>query len=256
MITSVAIVILLASAALAPARQTESRATGRTLPSSVAPSPAATALEDAPFSPAFSPPRGVLYCQPPSFDYAVNASTAFDSEVVDDIPDSLVGLSVGEVTVFVTEWGHDTWVEPVGLVIRFYDGTCPPPLEHSIMCSVSWGGVATSLELWAPPVRIVYEAIVQLPIHVTLTPGMSVGAYVVTDWPAQPYAGLTTTEPGETYGCGELYWDNETHGAPRWTPLSAATGISADLAYCLAEEGTGILPERVTSWARIKELFR
>ena len=158
--------------------------------------------------------------------------------------------------MFVTEWGHHTWVEPVGLVLRFYDGTCPPSLAHSMMCSVSWSGVASSLEEWAPPVRIVYKATVALPAPLTVTPDMSLGADLVTDWPAHPNSGLTTTEPGEIYGCGELYWDNETHGAPRWTPLSAATEIPADLAYCLAEEGTGIQPERVTSWARIKDLFR
>jgi hypothetical protein len=105
-------------------------------------------------------------------------------------------------------------------------------------------------------VRIVYAATVALPVPVTPTPGMSLGAYVVTDWPGQPYAGLTTTRPAEVNGCGELYWDNESHGAPRWAPLSAATEIPADLAYCLAESGTGVLPERATSWSRIKSLFR
>ena len=211
---------------------------------------------------AFSTPHGhtrlreVLYCQPPSFDYAVNASTAFDSEVADDLPDSLAGSTVGEVTLYVTEWGHSEWVEPLGVVINFYDNLCPPEAEPTITCSLTWSGLATSLEYHNPPTKIVYSATAALPAPVTLTPGMSIGAYVVTDWPAQPYAGLTLTEPDELYGCGEAYWDNETHGAPRWTQLSSATGVAADLAFCLSEEGTGIRNPLETSWGRLKRLFR
>ncbi|MFH1689805.1 MAG: hypothetical protein ABIE42_06150 [Candidatus Eisenbacteria bacterium] len=202
------------------------------------------------------PSRGVLYCQPPSFSYAVNASTAYESEIADDLPDSLVGRSVGEVTLYVTEWGHTEWVEPLGLVVRFYDGACAPPLEPTITYSLSWSELMTSLEVMTPPTIIVYSATAALPFPVTVTSGMSLGAYVVTDWTQQPYAGLTLTEPGEVYGCGESYWDYTPHGAPRWTPLSSATGIEADLAYCLAEVGTGIQEEEATSWGRIKRLYR
>ena len=200
------------------------------------------------------PPRGAFYCQPPSFDYAVNASTAFESEVADDFPDSLAGRTIGEVTLYVTEWGSGEWVEPAGVVVRFYDGECPPPLEAAVVCSFAWTGLATSLEHMNPPVKIVYAVTAALPAPVMITAGMSLGAYVVTDWPLQPYAGLTLTQPDNLHGCGELYWDDATHGAPRWTPLSTVTGIAADLAYCLAEEGTGIQDEM--SWGRMKRLFR
>ncbi len=200
------------------------------------------------------PPRGAFYCQPPSFDYAVNASTAYESEVADDLPDSLTGRNIGEVTLYVTEWGSDEWTEPAGLVIHFYDGECPPPLEAAVVCSFAWSGLETSLEHMNPPMKIVYAATAALPTPVTITAGMSLGAYVVADWPLQPYAGLTLTQPDDLHGCGELYWDNVTHGAPRWTPLSTVTGIAADLAYCLAEEGTGLQNEM--SWGRMKSLFR
>ncbi|MFH1866328.1 MAG: hypothetical protein ABIK85_10630 [Candidatus Eisenbacteria bacterium] len=200
--------------------------------------------------------RDVIYCQPPSFSLAVNASTAYGSEIADDIPDSLIGRSIGEVTLYVTEWGYAEWVEPLGLVIRFYDGACPPPLEPAVTYNLPWNELMTSLEVMTPPTRIVYSATAALPYPITVTPGMSLGAYVVTDWPQQPYAGLTLTEPGEYYGCGESYWDYAAHGAPRWTPLSSATGIEADLAYCLAEAGTGIQVEEATSWGRVKSLFR
>ncbi len=199
-------------------------------------------------------PRGAFYIQTPSFDYAVNASTAFASEVADDLPDSLTGRTIGEVTLYVTEWGSDEWVEPAGVVIRFYDGECPPPLEAAVVCSFAWSGLATDLVHMNPPMKIVYGATAALPDPVTITAGMSLGAYIVTDWPLQPYAGLTLTQPNDLHGCGELYWDDATHGAPRWTPLSTVTGIAADLAYCLADEGTGLQNE--TSWGRMKHLFR
>jgi len=197
-----------------------------------------------------------FYSQPPSFDYVVNASTAFESEVCDDLPDSLVGRSIGEVTLYVTEWGHFEWVEPLGVVVRFYDGSCPPPVDANIEYNISWDGLESGLEYAEPPMRIVYRVIATLPEPVTVTAGMSLGAFVVTDWQYEPYAGLALTEADEIYACGELYWDDETHGAPRWTSLSTATEIAADLAFCLADAGTGVQAQRATSWGRIKNLYR
>ena len=78
----------------------------------------ATLLTVAMLVPATHAMPGAFYCQPPSFDYAVNASSAFDSEVCDDLPDSLAGHSITEVTLYVTEWGHSEWVDPMGVVIR------------------------------------------------------------------------------------------------------------------------------------------
>ncbi len=246
---SLVIGILLASAAAASASQTASVAARGPLPPSAWLAPHAT-----PGHLTVPPPRGTFYCQPPSCDYAVNASTAFESEVADDLPESLAGRTIDEVTLYITEWGSDEWVEPAGVVIRFYDEKCPPQLEPAIACSFAWSELTTNLECMNPPVRIVYATTAVLPTPVTITTGMSLGAYVVTDWQNQPYAGLTLTEPDELHGCGELYWDNETHGAPRWTPLSAVTEIAADLAYCLGEAGTGLQNE--ISWGRTKSLFR
>lgn len=247
--TSLAIGILLAYATVASTSQMTSVAAHGPLPPS--------AWQASPATPAhlpIPPPRGTFYCQPPSCGYAVNASTAFESEVADDLPESMAGWTIGEVTLYVTEWGSTEWVEPAGVVIRFYDERCPPPLEPAIVCSLAWSELTTSLECMDPPVRIVYAATAALPTPVTISTDMSLGAYIVTDWPGQPYAGLTLTEPDELHGCGELYWDNETHGAPRWTPLSTVTEIAADLAYCLGEVGTGLQNE--VSWGRIKCLFR
>jgi hypothetical protein len=249
--------ILLASAAMALA--TPGAGTPTALQTAVT-APAAGTLFDvrAPASTSTHAPaalrRGGFYCPPPSFDYAVNASTAVASEVADDLPDSLTGRTIGEVTLYITEWGSSEWVEPVGVVISFYDGECPPPLEAAVVCSFAWSGLATNLVHMNPPVKIVSVARAALPTPVTIATGMSLGAYVVTDWPMQPYAGLTLTQPDDLHGCGELYWDDATHGAPRWTPLSTVTGIAADLAYCLAEEGTGLQNEM--SWGRMKSLFR
>ena len=199
---------------------------------------------------------GAFYCQPPSFDYAVNASSAFDSEVCDDLPDSLAGHSITEITLYVTEWGHSEWVDPMGVVIRLYDGSCPPPLHAAAEYNISWDGLVSGLEYAEPPMRIVHRVMVVLPEPVTVTAGMSLGAFVVTGWADEPYAGLALTEPDEVYACGELYWDDEVHGAPRWTELSSATNIAADLAFCLSDEVTGIEAQRETSWGRIKSLYR
>jgi len=252
------IAILLASATVV-SLATPGPGTPPALPATVTALSAGTSLAvrapaSTPTHPPARPPRGAFYCQPPSFDYAVNASTAFESEVADDVPDSLTGRAIGEVTLYVTEWGSDEWVEPAGVVIRFYDGECPPPLKATVVYSFAWNELTTSLEHMNPPVKIVYAVTAALPTPVTITADMSLGAYVVTDWPLQPYAGLTLTQPDDLHGCGELYWDDATHGAPRWTQLSSVTGIAADLAYCLAEEGTGIQDE--ISWGRMKNLFR
>ena len=247
--TLLVIGILLAATAVASAALAAPVAAPGPLQPSARPAPPAT-----PGHLTTRTPRDVFYCQPPSFGYAVNASTAYESEVADDLPDSLIGQTVGEVTLYVTEWASGEWVEPAGVVISFYDGECPPPLEAAVVCSFAWAGLMTNLEHMNPPVRIVYSATAALPAPVTVTAGMSLGAYVVTDWALEPYAGLTLTEPDELHGCGELYWDDVTHGAPRWTPLSTVTGVAADLAYCLAESGTGLPDER--SWGRMKSLFR
>jgi len=203
-----------------------------------------------------APPRGTIYSQPAAIGFSVNASTEFNSEVADDLPDSLVGRSVGEVTLYVAEWAHWEWVEPLGIIISFYDGTCQPDLAPAVTCSVGWSDLVTELLDESPPTRIVYSATAALPSPVTVTADMSIGAYVVTDWEPQPYAGLTMTAPDNIYGCGQAYWDDEEHGAPRWTPLSDATTISADLAFCLAESGTGIDDAAPVSWSRIKSIYK
>ena len=64
------------------------------------------------------------------------------------------------------------------------------------------------------------------------------------------------TSPDEIQGCGELYWDDLEHGAPRWTEFSAVAGFSSDLAFCLSDPGTGIGEEEPVTWGRLKTLFR
>jgi hypothetical protein len=229
---------------------------GYALQSTLARMPSAT-LDSGPDGGLPNGSRAVFYCQPPAAGYSVNASTAYDSELADDIPDSLAGRSIGEVTLYVTEWSALDWIDPQGLVIRFYDGACPPPLEPAVACSVGWTQLATELLDFNPPTRIVYAATAALPSPVAVTAGMSLGAYVVNDWgQVPPYAGLTLSPPDSVAGCGEAYWDDETHGSPRWSPVSAATDVAADLAFCLAEEGTGVAEAAPSSWGRLKSLFR
>ena len=202
-------------------------------------------------------PRDVLYGQPPAVGLSINASTAFNSEVADDLPDSLAGRTVREVTLYVSEWAAANWIDPQGIVVRFYDGSCPPPLEAAVTCTIGWHGIITELLDWSPPTRIVYSSTFAIEPPVVLSAGMSIGATVITSWGAvPPYAGLTMSTPGDINGCGEAYWDDETHGAVRWTRLSDASAITADLAFSLAEEGTGVEEAAPTSWGRLKNLFR
>ena len=96
----------------------------------------------------------------------------------------------------MTQWAHADWVDPVGVIISFYDGTCPPPMAAAVVCTVGWGELATELVDWSPPTRIVYSAIAALPFPVTIDAGMSIGAQVITDWGQfPPYTGLTMSMP-------------------------------------------------------------
>ncbi len=200
--------------------------------------------------------RDAVYCQPPNFGFAANASTPFNSEVADDLPDSLAGRTVSAITLHVTEWSTSSWVDPVGLKIFFYDGKCPPPLEPALVCSFAWSELTVSLESYNPPSGIVYAATATLREEIVVTDQMSLGAQVVIDWALQPYAGFALTTPDEIEGCGELYWDDLEHGAQRWTEFSAVAGFSSDLALCLSDPGTGIDEEEPVTWGRIKTLFR
>ena len=200
--------------------------------------------------------REALYCQPVEFTFLANASTAFDSEVADDLPGSLDGSAVEHVTLYVAEWMDQTWRDPVGLNINFYGQRCPPSLDPNISYYFDWDDLDVVLVDYEPPTRIVYSAKATLPEPLTIAPGMSLGAQVVIDWSLQPYAGLALTAEGDIYGCSELYWDDATHGAPRWTSISTAAGYSSDLAFCLSGYATGMISEFETTWGVVKHLYR
>jgi hypothetical protein len=60
-----------------------------------------------------------------------------------------------------------------------------------------------------------------------------------------------------------MYWDAPYNAppAPRWTMVSAVTGYSFDLAYCLESATTsvpdrGSPPDRPPTWGSIKQLYR
>lgn len=200
--------------------------------------------------------RDPLHCQSPALGFSANASTPFDSEIADDLPDSLVGRMFDEVTLYVAEWLHSEWVDPVGLIINFYDGECPPPMVPASACTFLWDELDVQLVDYSPPTRIVYAAVASLPSPVSITPYMSMGVQVTIDWDFEPYAGFLLTGPEDNKGCGEAYWDDASHGAPRWTALSASAGFASDLAFCLNESPTGMDKEREVSWGVMKKLFR
>lgn len=201
-------------------------------------------------------PADPLYCQTPSFGFSANASTPFDSEVADDLPDALSGRVIEDVTLYVAEWLDTEWIDPLGLIVNFYDGQCPPSMEPTLSCTFEWSELDVELVEDNPPTRIVYAATATMPSPIQIMPEMSMGAQVVIDWSFAPYCGFVLTAPDAVSGCGEAYWDDATHGAPRWSTFLDSTGLSSDLAYCLGESPTGLATQREVTWGLMKALFQ
>jgi hypothetical protein len=201
-------------------------------------------------------PVDPLYCQTPSCGFSANASTPFDSEVADDLPDALSGRFIENVTLYVAEWLDGEWTDPLGLIVSFYDGQCPPSMLPALSCTFQWSDLDVELVEHNPPTRIVYAARAAMPSPVQIMPEMSMGAQVVIDWSFAPYCGFVLTAPDAVSGCGEAYWDDATHGAPRWSTFLESTGLSSDLAYCLTESPTGLPTERDITWGLMKALFQ
>ena len=83
-----------------------------------------------------APAASFEYSQAPVLQ-SMNASTGLNSEIADDIPSLYAGEVVTEITLYVAEW-LAPWVDPQALVIRFYDGTCAPPLSHVQEFVIDW----------------------------------------------------------------------------------------------------------------------
>lgn len=202
--------------------------------------------------------RDAFHVQPPTYYLNVSASTSHSSEVADDVPQALAGMSAGRIRLYAAEW-LAAWINPEALVINVYDGQCPPLLDASASYTIPWEELTTELVLEQSP-RTVYMVDAMLDPPFAITSNTSIGVYCVNGWPEQPYTGVCLTEPDDVYGCGQAYWFYPGGGYPGWTPMSVGIGYEADLAYSLWEPDTGIPDGEpgsvVTTWGVVKELYR
>lgn len=219
----------------------------------------AVAVSAQAFDPAFvngpdtgiQPPavREAFYCQPASSGWgAWNASIGFNSEEADDIPASLAGQNVTEVTFYVAEWGGG-WTNPQSMIVNFYNSACPPGYNYDQHFDIPWSQ-CTATQVYAGS-WYVYEVLIPLGTTVTLGTPMSIGGVVGQNWGQNgPYCGLVFTDTFQ--GC-EMYWAGDYWGYPRWSPYSAYFGYQGDMAYCL---GAGYVPTENTTWGRVRSLYR
>ncbi len=204
------------------------------------------------------PSRDLLFCQPPTSGYYTkNASSAFASEMADDIPDEYAGGQwfIDQIVVYVGEWGAD-WVDPLGVNVNFYAGHCPPELAPYMSLFFPWGDPAYMDFIYVNDNPSSYDLEVTLYVDppIQIVGPMSIGFQVENYWGEDPpYCGIDYTVDYDVYGCGECYLDHEYWGHPRWTEASASHGAPIDVAYCL--DGTGTTSIIDTNWGRIKSLY-
>jgi len=175
-------------------------------------------------------PYLIDYVQEPDFDAVYNMSTGFGSEIADDIPASLGGRKIVEVTLWMGEWYG--WEDPDGVTVSFYMGVCPPLLYAFQTFTIPWAD--WDKELVHSGLARVYRITAALPQPVEILPNMSIGGYVNISWgPSEPFAGLCATPEWSGHGVGEAYLDGENWGYSRWTSIAFYTGIPRDLAFGL-----------------------
>lgn len=193
--------------------------------------------------------RGLFHVQEPTASYyTTNASTAFGSEIVDDIPANLDGEYIGQIVVYIGEWGGSGWVPPNGIYVNFYHGECPPDMDP----------YDTLYFVWDNPDQMEYEFVndtgTAFDLRVTLFLGnlvqiqapMSIGFAVDNDWGTEaPYCGVDYCDL--VYGCGAGYYDHTYWGEPRWTQYH-------DVAYSLDNEG--VIAVENSTWDAVKVLYR
>ncbi|HVP58065.1 MAG TPA: hypothetical protein VMU02_08180 [bacterium] len=180
-----------------------------------------------------------FYCQPPHVNlWTINASTGFASEASDDIPDTFAGMTLHDVSFYVSEWGG-TWIDPDGVYINFYNAECPPGMTSMTSFFIAWGDMQKTVVYDSPGSFTCYRCTADLPSPLVILTDMSIGFQVVNEWgDAAPYCGVVMTDENVVFGDCSGYWDGLYWGYPRWSGLDVITGVPIDLAYCLSD-GTG-----------------
>jgi hypothetical protein len=193
--------------------------------------------------------RTLFHCQDPTSSYSTtNASTGFESEFADDIPAELDGMFVGQIVVYIGEWGGTGWVDPAGIIVNLYNEDCPPDMGPYETLYFNWGD-ANQMEY-----EFVNDTGTSFDLRVTLFLGnmiqiqspMSIGFVVDNTWGTEPpYCGVDYSS--SVYGCGIGYYDHTYWGEPRWTSYN-------DVAYCLDDEG--VVATESSTWSAVKHLYR
>lgn len=186
------------------------------------------------------PPAFEFYCQPlHMYVQTVNASTAFGSEVADDIPDQFTGMPIVDVVCYVGEWGG-YWMDPAGVYVNFYGAECPPGTAPVQSFYLSWASLEKQIVYDDPGWFTSYRVRGYLPVPVVIEADMSIGFTVDNTWgDLAPYCGIGVTDDYAIFGDCEGYWDGTYWGYPGWTPFSYYFGTSWDVAYCLSTEAGG-----------------
>ncbi len=181
-----------------------------------------------------------FYCQAPHVNlWTVNASSAFYSEVADDIPDEFVGMTIVDVVFYVAQWGG-YWINPSGVTVNFYTAECPPGQTPASSEYFVWDDLTLELIYDAPGSFTCYRCKGYLLTPVAIEADMSIGFQADCDWgQVAPYCGVGMTDYDVTFGDCEAYWDGSNWGVPRWTAISSYFGYAGDVAYCLSDGAGG-----------------
>jgi hypothetical protein len=205
-------------------------------------------------APVVPPANPGEYVQPPNpYLWTVNASSGFNSYLIDDIPDWLYCNYVRGVDLYVAQWGG-LWRDPLGIYIYFYYCECPPLCDPFQWHYIDWNMFDRELVYDDPGNFTCWwvKASICTCKHVEFD--MSIGFQVVTDWgDSTPYCGVVMTDYGDVYGDCMAWWDGTYWGYVGY--VDGFFADTADVAYSLVYETEPTRAE-MTTWGQIKSLYR
>jgi len=179
------------------------------------------------------------------------ANVRDNSEIVDDLPNSLIGQRVCGVGFYVGTFSGAPWENPNGVCVRIYGGKCPPPLSASSTFYLPWYSLEKTL-VWESGNNRCYLCFGCLSVEVSIGAGMSIGFQVDNQNTNLRYYFNMSDDKGGTvyYGECRTYVDWTYAGYPRWTAMAH------DIGYFLLNGGCAASGSEDTTWGEIKALFR
>jgi len=206
------------------------------------------------------PEQALIWYQAPHYYvWTLNASTAFGSELCDDVPGDLYPLSIYGVMFYAGEWAG-YWRDPAGFYLNFYFSCCPPGTSPDLSYYFAWDNAFMTRQLyysspgWFESWEVT-QMLMDPPCLWFPEPCVSIGIILDTTWgTSAPYGGVAATDYYTVYGCGQAYWCFEYYGVYRWVTVGSYFGVSADMAYGLigTHEPSAAQP---TTWGAVKSLY-